>query len=924
MGRELDRRDRTINRMTPGRLETLRDLAEEVSRSLPGEHAVRIESFDPATGNPATIASTLAAPERDNHVQRALDHMRTISRALGFAATQPTEFTADPVVQRTSSGAVTVHLQQLYKGIPIFQAAQAVRFGPDDRLDDTTGSTVTVDQEVAIKPTLSVEQAVLAAAKHVAVPGPDELGQKDPFGEPLTPPSVDLSGFEPRVIAAFPEKPEQPTVLDGGPFGDPIKASLVWFPMGEDLRLSWHIVIGMPAQSGQYRTIVDAQNREILYCRQLMQSLTVRGNVYLPDGGSARQVRDFPLPIGTYDLDDPGDLPAGFPDAWVESDSTVGNPVRAHLGVNGAVLRGELQGQTLNFNPGNAVGDDQKVLNIFFYNTFMHDYCYLLGFREQDGNFQASNLGRGGVASDRVDARAHSGAVQGTANMSTPPDGRAPIMNMGLVTSTNRHTAFDASVVFHEFMHGVTNRLVGGPANTSALDAPQSVGMGEGWSDYIACTILGTTTVGSWVVNNSRGIRGFPYDSNFPDHFGNLGSGRYAADPGSGFPNDEHNVGEIWCATLLEMNRQLNTALGDPQGRRLATQLVFDGLKLSPALPSFLDMRDAIFRALDNKREAGQLDATVHAKARHAMLSAFARFGMGPNARSNGANLSGIVADFTPPPPLPTETTPTPGPQPTPGPRPTGHIVRAEESPNASIPDRQPDGVSRVLTIPRAGTIQRLSVELDIQHPFIGDLVVTLIPPGAAPIVLHHRAGGNADNIVKTFRSEETPGLAALQGKSVEGNWSLKIADLAARDVGTLRRWALEIELATAPTVARGEATPSLPIPDHNSAGVTSAIAIDGSGRLASAKVAVNITHAFIGDLKVELVAPSGRRAVLHDRQGGSRDDLVTTFDSATSSALAALSGEPIGGNWTLEVRDLEALDVGRLNRWSLELTSDA
>ena len=41
----------------------------------------------------------------------------------------------------------------------------------------------------------------------------------------------------------------------------------------------------------------------------------------------------------------------------------------------------------------------------------------------------------------------------------------SPIMNMGLVTSTNRHTAFDSDVVFHEFMHGVTNRLVGGPLN---------------------------------------------------------------------------------------------------------------------------------------------------------------------------------------------------------------------------------------------------------------------------------------------------------------------------------------------------------------------------------------------------------------------------------------------------------------------------
>jgi subtilisin-like proprotein convertase family protein len=435
--------------------------------------------------------------------------------------------------------------------------------------------------------------------------------------------------------------------------------------------------------------------------------------------------------------------------------------------------------------------------------------------------------------------------------------------------------------------------------------------MGEGWSDYIACTILGTTTVGSWVVNNARGIRGFPYDSSFPDNFGNLGSGRYAADPNSGFPDDEHNVGEIWCATLLEMNRRLAAELGDPQGRHLSVQLVVDALKLSPPLPSFLDARDAILRAVDNKQTAGQLDADRHAKARRAILSTFAHFGMGPAGRCNGATLTGIVADFTAPPPIPV-------------PGPSGDTIRAEESPNASIPDSQPIGVSRVLTIPRTGRIARISVELDIRHPFIGDLIVSLIPPAGAPIVLHNRAGGGADDIVKTLRSEDTPALAALVGRDAQGNWTLKVADVDARDVGTLRRWAIDIGLASAPQVARGAASPALAIPDNTPAGISSAIVLAGSGTVAAIKVGVNITHTFIGDLKVELVSPSGRRAVLHDRKGGGSDDIVSTFDMTTIPALASLAGDPIAGNWVLEVRDLEGQDVGRLNRWSIELTPSA
>jgi len=105
----------------------------------------------------------------------------------------------------------------------------------------------------------------------------------------------------------------------------------------------------------------------------------------------------------------------------------------------------------------------------------MHDFAYLLGFDESQFNFQQENFGRGGVGNDPVDARSHPGAVTGTANM-TLQDGISPIMNMGLVTSTNRHTAFDSSVVFHEFTHGIINRLVAGGSNPHALESIQSGG----------------------------------------------------------------------------------------------------------------------------------------------------------------------------------------------------------------------------------------------------------------------------------------------------------------------------------------------------------------------------------------------------------------------------------------------------------------
>lgn len=897
MSRELDRRNYGNNQVTPERKTELRSLASSVSDRLPGAHRIRIARHDATTGNPAVVTSEFAAAETGNFIQRALDHVQMISRALGLTATQPVEFVADPNIQKTSSGAVAVHLQQQYKGIPIFQAAEMVRFLPNGSLKETTGRSVAVAREVTVAPRLTVQDAVLTAAQHVAVPQTDEQGAVDEFGQALRLSGIDLSGFQPQIISAFPEKPDRPAVLEAGPFGDKIKASLIWFPLNENLRLTWEVLIAMPNYEEQYRTLVDAETDEILYCRQLVQSVTARGNVFHLDGGSQRQMTDFPRPLVDYGLPIPDDLAEGFPDDWVEADRTVGNSVNAHKGSSGPPSEGAVQDGVRTFDPSDPAGDDQKVLNIFYYNCVMHDFFYLLGFQEDDGNFQRDNFGRGGLQFDRVDARAHSGVVNGTANMATPIDGFNPIMNMGLVAQTDRHTAFDSSVVFHEFTHGVSNRLVGGPANDRALEAHQSGGMGEGWSDYIACTINNSTVVGDWVTNDPSGIRGFPYDSTFPDNFGDLGTGRYSGFTSTGrrWP---HPIGEIWCATLLEMNRNI--------GANLGVQLVVDGLKLTAANPSFLEGRDAILNALDDMLATGKLSSGEHDSARRGIWEAFARFGMGPDAQSFGASLSGIEADFN--------TPPIEEPEPEPD-------VRVEAVPNLAIPDNQPAGVTSALNVPQTGRITRLTVAVEIEHTFIGDLQVSLTSPAGSMEVLHNRSGGSTSNLVKSYSSDDVSALDALLGEQAQGDWTLHVADLAGADDGTLRRWGLEIDLEGATQSARGEATPGITIPDDDPIGVGSSIDIAQSGAAQGIQVSVDITHTFIGDLRVELLAPSGQQALLHNQFGGTEDNLIRTYDSISNLPLAALIGQSIQGNWVLRVSDMLGQDIGKLNRWSLELT---
>jgi extracellular elastinolytic metalloproteinase len=342
----------------------------------------------------------------------------------------------------------------------------------------------------------------------------------------------------------------------------------------------------------------------------------------------------------------------GFPPDWIGQNQTIGNSTRATLNFTAQTLTGTDENGMVVFNPSDATGDDQKLLNIFYFCNYMHDFLFILGFDELAGNFQLVNSTQLGLGHDPVRARAHSGPVNGTANMATGPDGLPPLMNMGLVASTGRHTAFDADVVFHEYTHGLTNRLVGGPMDTNALVKLQSAGMGEGWSDYFALTIQNflrtqeKVVAGDWVVQSPEGIRRAPYDDSFPFKYNDLAN--FPINPNTGV-QDEHDIGEVWCAALMMMTRRIRHALGNDQtGYRLAWRMVVDGLKLMQANPTFLDARDAILRALDDLKAVGGVSLAIHKIVRKASWEAFAHFGMGVNAFSDDADsLDGITADFT-------------------------------------------------------------------------------------------------------------------------------------------------------------------------------------------------------------------------------------------------------------------------------------
>lgn len=104
----------------------------------------------------------------------------------------------------------------------------------------------------------------------------------------------------------------------------------------------------------------------------------------------------------------------------------------------------------------------------------------------------------------------------------------------------------------------------------------------------------------------------------------------------------------------------------------------------------------------------------------------------------------------------------------------------------------------------------------------------------------------------------------------------------------------------------------SYSIPDNNSTGISSPISVTHTGDSGSVSVTVDITHTYIGDLVVDLVHPDGSVFNLHNRSGGSANDLMETYSVSVGSKDAA-------GQWQLKVKDLAGRDIGTLNRWQLD-----
>jgi len=231
-----------------------------------------------------------------------------------------------------------------------------------------------------------------------------------------------------------------------------------------------------------------------------------------------------------------------------------------------------------------------------------------------------------------------------------------PGVNITSRPGTDRDSDFDAGIIAHEYGHGISNRLTGGPSNVSCLQTNIAGGQtseqgGEGWSDMWALflhasasdTRLTRRFIGTYSafhpISTGPGIRNFPYSTDpavSPQTYANVAT-----------TNAPHGVGEIWAGALWNMYWQFvdtygfdSNKFGSTGGNNIAMQLIVDGMKLQPCSPTMVQARDAILQA-DLNRFNGDNVCRI--------WDAFAAKGLGVNAVGGAFARGDEVADFTTP-----------------------------------------------------------------------------------------------------------------------------------------------------------------------------------------------------------------------------------------------------------------------------------
>ena len=598
-------------------------------------------TFDEATGATRSVVNyvgALTGPQAGREPAAVgLDFVRANLGLLGLSEADLAGMETTDTVYSAVSGATYVYLRQRHEGLPLYNGQ--LHFGVD-----RNGRVMIVNNLFlpglasavnATRPSLSAEEAVTAAAASLGIDAGAPVARGEGAGA------------------------DQSVVLDApGISSEPVSARLMLLPIRQgEARLVWNFQVHTLDNQHVYDMNVDAVDARVWtrFDWVAADSYTVYNrpvespnHAVPPAPADSRTVVINPAtvqasPFGWHDTNavagpeftiTRGNNVEAYPDR-VAPDGTGGDPTGPDGGAGLVFV------SPLNLTQPPSTYVPAAVTNLFFWNNIIHDIQYNYGFDTAGGNFQVNQYGGGGLGNDDVRAEAQDFSGTNNANFFTPPDGQRPRMQMYIGTGPTPDVDgdFDNGVIVHEYGHGISNRLVGGPANVGCLSNNQQPG--EGLSDWWAMTYtaevgdagpdargMGTYLFGQ--PANGPGIRPHPYSTD-----NSVNPDTYASVAGRAVP---HGVGAVWAQGYWEVYWRLVTDYGfdinlynatGGAGNQRANLYINEGLKATICSPAFTDVRDGVVAAA----------ATLHGGADVCKLwESFAAYGLGTDAISGGPN----------------------------------------------------------------------------------------------------------------------------------------------------------------------------------------------------------------------------------------------------------------------------------------------
>lgn len=626
-----DIRDTTADAVPdPSQQRAVRDL-------LAGEPGRARVTWDPRFGTPRTIIpadGTLTDPADGEAVRIARQWVSAHRAAFGLGEQDVTELavTQDHTL---GTGSHVVNFARTEAGVrSVHGGSMAVVVREDGSVESYAGQ-LAPSEDLHGSWELSPAQALDRVAGELA---PDTA---------FTPTALkEKNGFQ---------------VFERGPFAAGSYVRRAIFATADGPRAAYQVLF-VQRLDAAYDVVIDAAGGKVLYRASLVDH-DAEGTVYPnhpgAESGGQSVIRSFgPTPQSPSGYVDPTGI------AGLEGPTTAGNNANTYANYSNFLVPAD-QGPrpvspTSQFNyayannwgrtdgrtvpPSYASDLNPAATNLFWHHNRIHDEFARFGWTASGGNFQVNNNGKGGQGGDPILGLVHAGAVSGgeptytgrdNAYMLTLPDGIAPWSGMFLWEPINdafegpySDGNFDASVIEHEYAHGLSNRYVS--AEDNALNAHQSGSMGEGWGDWYGLNYLhreglsDKAVVGEHVTGNGeRGIRNWSFDEN-PTTYGDIGYD--VTGP------EVHADGEIWTAILWDYRQDLVERFGETRGSEIAALTITDAMPRSPADPSMLDMRNAIELAIDDRYH----DSADYEQIYDAFWTTFAKRGAGLHAASEG------------------------------------------------------------------------------------------------------------------------------------------------------------------------------------------------------------------------------------------------------------------------------------------------